>query len=438
MYILLAGISHKTAPVELREKMALQGKSLKEAYDELKQSKVLEGMVILSTCNRTEVYATARVLERGVQELKGFFFRRLGLPQEELDKTLYTPNCEEAVLHLFRVAAGLESMVIGETQVLGQVKDAYLMAVEEGASDAVLNTLFQKAIYVGKKARTDTGLDRHAVSVSYAAVELAKQVFGSLTGRTVLVVGAGEMSELAVEYLKANGVSSVVVSNRSYERARCLAERFGGEVLPFDRLGAYLNHADIVISCTAANHYVLKTEDIKEWIATREIPLLLIDIAVPRDIEPEVKSLPGVYLYDIDDLRNIVDANLLERMKAAKQAEAIVREQLEEFNDWLGTLYVIPVIKALRQRGEDVKEREIKRALNRLGDYSPRQEKIIRSLASSIVNQLLHFPVIKLKEMAVDSQGHVYAEVIKNLFQLNVELEENQDYGYSKDWVQRE
>ncbi|NLU49677.1 MAG: glutamyl-tRNA reductase [Syntrophomonadaceae bacterium] len=430
MYILLTGLNHRTAPVEIREKLAFNDPVPAEVYADLTRHEELHGVIIISTCNRTEVYATVKDIEQGTAVLEDFMARHSGLEVDDLRQYLYQPNCYEAIGHLFRVAAGLDSMILGETQILGQVKDAYVRAVEVGASDGVLNTLFQKALHAGKRVRTETGLDRHAVSISYAAVELARNIFGSLQGKTVLVIGAGEMSELTARYLVDNGVATVMVSNRSYNRALCLAERINGHAIHFHELHDWLPQADIVISATAASHYVVRFEAVEEILRQRQgRKLFMIDIAVPRDIDPRVGSIEGVYLYDIDDLQNVVDANLLARKKAARQAETILEEELEEFNRWLSTLYVIPVIKALKQRGEIIKQAELTRAFNRLGNVSPRQEKIITALANSIVNQLLHFPVINLKEMGLTNQGHLYAEVAKNLFALEISSEENTIYA---------
>ncbi len=427
MYILLAGLSHKTAPVELREKIALSGKALERFYQDIEEEPALEGTVVLSTCNRVEVYTTTRDLEAGKKALRDLVAQRLEVDDEYLDQVLYMPSCYQAVEHLFRVASGLESMIVGETEILGQVRQAYDQARERGVSSGVLNTLFQKAISVGKRVRTETGVDRNAVSISYAAVEKAKQVFGSLKGRTVLVVGAGKMSGLALRYLMDNGVTTVVVSNRSYDRAIELAGRVGGKAVRLDRLYEELEKADIVISCTAASHYVIRRKDLEPCLARRSTDLLLIDIAVPRDIDPAIGGIPGVHLYDIDDLNNVVQSNLLARQRAARQAERIIAAEIEEFNDWLATLSVVPVIKALKARGEEIRQAEVRRALNRLGNVSPREEKVINALASSIVNQLLHFPVVNLKEMAAGDRGHLYAEVTKKLFQLEVDAEEHVD-----------
>ncbi|MGE5372593.1 MAG: glutamyl-tRNA reductase [Solirubrobacterales bacterium] len=428
MYILLAGLSHRTAPVEIRERMAITGTGLQAAYAALGKYPALHGTVILSTCNRTEIYATVRDVDEGAKALRAFVADRLNMAEEDLVSVLYQPNCYDAILHLFRVTSGLDSMVLGETEILGQVKDAYACSIEHRGADRILHSLFQKAIYVGKRARTETNMDQHAVSISTVAVEMARQVFGELEGRTVIVIGAGQMSELALKYLVANGVSGVVVSNRSYERAAGLAAQFNGQAIQLDRLSDHIAKADIIISCTAATHYVLRRDDLQPLLENRERPLLLIDIAVPRDIDPAVAEIPGVFLHDIDDLKNVVDANLEARKTAARQAESIITEELDEFNDWLATQYVIPVVKALKGRAEAIKEVEIARTLNKLGKVSAKEEQMIRSMASSIVNQLLHFPVVNLKEVAATNQGHLYAEVVKKLFQLEIAGEENGEY----------
>ena len=433
MYILVTGLNHRTAPVEIRERLAFGEPVPQNIYDRLTCRDELHGVLVLSTCNRTEVYATVKDIEQGVGVLEEFMASSSGLEIDELRPYLYQPNCYEAIGHLFRVAAGLGSMVLGETQILGQVKDAYNHAIEMGASDGILNTLFQKALHAGKRVRTETGLDRHAVSVSYVAVELARNIFGILEDKTVLVIGAGEMSELTARYLVDNGVSTVMVSNRSYERAVSLAERVDGTAISFADLPGWLSRADIIISCTAATHYVVRYEAVEEALRKRQgRNLFIIDIAVPRDVDPRIGEIEGIYLYDIDDLENVIDANLMERKKAARQAQKILLEELQEFEEWLNTLYVIPVVKALKQKGEEIKQREVTRALNRLGNTSLRQEKIIGSLASSIVNQLLHFPVVNLKEMALTSNGHLYAEVTRNLFALEVESNDEENQSYDK------
>ncbi len=429
MYVLLTGINHKTAPVEIREKFAFAAAELDYAYNELKNEDV-EGLVILNTCNRTEIYATAKDIEAGQERLKSFLITYSGLATEEIEKYLYQPNCYDAIGHLFRVSSGLDSMILGETQVLGQVKEAYEKARELKAVDGVLNALFQKALYVGKKVRTATAIDQHPVSVSYAAVELAKKTLGSLEGKTVLVVGAGETGELTTKYLMANGVSSVIVSNRSYDKAVAMATELNGRAVRFDKLTEELRHADIIISCTAASHHVIREDNCREVLLSRAgRKIMLIDIAVPRDVEPSLGCIEGVYLYDIDELQYVIDSSYAARQKAADKAGDIISAELVAFNEWLASLYVVPVIAALKSFGENIKKNELKRAFNKLGKVSEREQELINTLANSIVNQLLHFPVVNLKEMAVSNQGHLYAEVVKKLFSLHLAGEEQNDYA---------
>jgi len=425
MYVLLAGLNHRTAPVDVREKFAISGAALDQAYNFFKDCSDVEGTVILATCNRTEIYATARDIEPGMLALKAFMADYAGMDEEAISQYLYQPNCYDAIMHLFRVTSGLDSMIIGECQIMGQVKEAYLKAIEAGASDGVLNALFQKAIYVGKRVRTETIIEKHPLSVSYAAVELARQRLNGLEGKTVLVVGAGEMSELTTHHLMMNGVESVIVSNRSFDRAQEMAHEFNGRAVYFDQLPAELVHADIVISCTAASHYVIREDNCREALSSRQgRDIIMIDIAVPRDIDPALGNIANVFIHDIDDLQEVVTLDNAKRQKAMSEADRMIGEEIVKFNEWLGSLYVVPVVAALKSLGESIKEAELSRAINRLGKLSEREEKIIGSMATSIVNQLLHYPVVNLKEMAVSNQGHLYAEVVKKLFALQVDMKE--------------
>ncbi len=438
MYILLTGINHETAPVEIRERFAFAPSQMEQAYRQLNADPALEGLVILNTCNRTEIYATARDIEKGQAQLRSFLASISNLSTEQLDEYVYQPNCYDAIEHLFRVSSGLDSMIIGETQVLGQVKEAYLKAQEYKASDTVLNSLFQKAIHVGKKVRTTTAIDQHPVSVSYAAVELAKKILGPLQDKTVLVVGAGEMADLATQYLMLNGVKSVIISNRSYEKAVEMAAVFDGRAARLDQLPAELLNADIVISCTAAQHYVLKEENCREPLLARKgRKIIMIDVAVPRDIDPALNSIEEVFFYDIDDLQGVIDLNMAARRKAALKANSIIASELDDFNEWMASLCVVPVISALKKHGEIIKQNELKKAFNRLGKVSDREKEIMTAMAHSIVNQLLHYPVVNLKEMAVSNQGHLYAEIVKKLFSLDLPDEEQSRYEQTKTGNQR-
>ena len=425
MYVLVAGVNHRTAPVEIREKFSISGSALQDAYASLSSYKAIEGSIILQTCNRTEVYATTRNIEAGTKELENFLRQFSGLGYHELKSYIYQPNCYDAINHLFRVSSGLDSMILGENQILGQVKEAYLEAIEAGVSDGVLNALFQKAIYVGKRVRTETDLDKYPISISAAAVELAKRCLGDLQNKRVMVVGAGEMSELTARYLMKNGVQSVVVSNRSYDKALQMAGSLQGQAIRFNELPEMLSRTDIVISCTSAAHYIINSQNCGDSLRNRQgQPIIMIDIAVPRDIDPALRSIAGVYLYDIDDLQGVIDANYLERQRASRAAQKIIEEELDKFNQWLATLYVVPIISALKSQAEAIKTHELQKALNRMGAVSEHQKKVLGSMANSIVNQLLHHPVVTLKEMAISNEGHIYAETLKKLFDLQVDYEE--------------
>lgn len=421
MLIAVVGLNHRTAPVEVREKLSFSGNSLKGALIRLKSYPVIEGCAILSTCNRTEIYAATLEMDEGLNAIWDFLSRWSGVSISEIKNFTYCHTLYDTIRHIFRVAAGLDSMILGETQILGQVKEAYHQAVEYEASNRVLNTLFQQAITVGKRVRTETGIDQNAVSISYAAVELVRQHLGILADRLVLIVGAGKMSELTAKHLVASGVSGVIVSNRSFDRAQSLAEQFDGRAVKFNELYKYLEVADIVISCTAASHCVIRAREMSRVMEKRRgKKIFMIDIAVPRDIETDVGNLAGVTLYDIDDLKNVVDHNLAERRQAALKAEEIIEEELDEFMKWLGTQFVVPTVAALKNWGEEIKQKELRRALNRLGELSEHDRKVICSLANSIVNQILHVPVAQLKSYALTTQGHLYTEILQNLFNLDV------------------
>ncbi|PKM41865.1 MAG: glutamyl-tRNA reductase [Firmicutes bacterium HGW-Firmicutes-8] len=421
MYLVVVGLNHRTAPVEIREKLSFPEDTLPKHLDKLTANKIIRSCIILSTCNRTEVYAAVLDVDKGLTKIREHLAKCCRSELNEVKNYLYTYTLFDVISHLFCVTSGLDSMILGETQILGQVKTAYQVACEHGATNRVLNTLFQQAVTVGKRVRTETLIDRSAVSISYAAVELAKQIYEGLTGRSILVVGAGEMSELTTKHLVANGVSSVLVSNRSFERAATLADQFGGKAIRFDELFTHMAQTDIVISATAATHCIVEKADMEKVMQRRQgKKLFVIDIAVPRDIDPAVGRIEGVSLYDIDDLQNVVDHNLEQRKKEAAKAEKIIEDEISEFWKWLSTQFVTPTIAALKKRGEDIRQNEMARTFNRLGQITEREKKIISSMANSIVNQLLHDPVMQLKHYAATQQGHLYTEILQNLFNLDV------------------
>lgn len=422
MYILLSGINHKTAPIEIREKFALSQGDLEKAYLELKSFESLASSVILTTCNRTEIYTTTKDLTAAKSEHMSILSNFSNMPAEEISLYTYQMNCYSAISHLFQVVSGLDSMIQGESQILGQVKDAYRLAVESEASDSVLNSLFHKAIFLGKKVRTETDIDKYPLSVSHAAVNLAKKILGSLEDKSILIVGAGEVAELSTKILVDHGVKSVIVSNRSFPKAVEMANSLGGRAVKFDEIANELLHTDIVISCTAANHCVIRQDNCELALSQRKGKnIIMIDIAVPRDIEASLGEIDGVHIYDIDDLQSVVEQNSIQKRKAFKEAEQIIAEELESFYAWLESLYVVPVISALKSRGEEIKQNELNKAFNRLGDLTDREKKVIMTLSTSIINQLLHQPIVNLKSMATSKNGHVYAEMMKVLFELDVD-----------------
>jgi glutamyl-tRNA reductase len=422
VYIIAVGINHHTAPVEVREKLVFSRAGLEAIAEEIRQLSVLKGFVVISTCNRTEIYAAVNQIQEGLETVSDYLYRKAGLEREAGRQYFQKWTCYEVINHLFRVTAGLDSMILGETEILGQVREAYDTACRLKTGNNIINTLFQEAIRVGKRVRTVTGIDQHPASISYAAVELTRQTLGELQGRTAMIIGAGEMGELTLKHLIYHGVSTVLVSNRSFQRAESLAQAYGGEAIRYDQLSSQLPRADIVISCTAAVHFVITAEKVSQAIAARDgRPLFFIDIAVPRDIEPDAGCLPGVFLYDIDDLEQVVLEHMEERRKAAQAAEGIIKDAVEEFLKWLSSLSVIPAITALRQRAEQLKEDELEVYLQRMGKLDPKREKLIRSLASSLLNKFLHTPIVRLKEYAGGHEGHLYSKMLAKLFDLPVE-----------------
>ncbi|NMA01596.1 MAG: glutamyl-tRNA reductase [Clostridia bacterium] len=431
MFIVVLGINHKTAPVEIRETLAMSKTQINRHSTQLKNLPGVEGIVILSTCNRTEFYIATEELTLGKNSLITFVANYGKCTTEELVKYIYLKESKNAVEHLFRVSSGLDSMILGESQILGQVQTAYEYSLEFKLSNSVLNTLFQQAISVGKRVRTETLIDRQSLSISSVAVDFAKELFGKLEGRSVLILGAGETSELTARYLLDNGISSVIVANRTYERAYNLAQELGGKAIRLDDFSQYLKDADIVISCTAAPKYIVEVEDLQPIIDLRiNKPILFIDIAVPRDINPQVRCFENVSLYDVDDLQSVVQKNLDERRREAIQAQIIVEEEIKKFFQWLDSLFVVPTITLLKEKANYIKEKELLRAMRRISKLTDKDRKAIEILANSIVNQLLHEPIAELKRSSQNGKAPIYAEAIQTLFNLvPTEQEENHKEG---------
>lgn len=434
MSIVLLGLNYKSAPVEIREKVSMSKTHIQRNAEALQQLDGVDGIAILSTCNRTEFYLDASEDTMAISALLRFISSYSCCAVELLQQHLYERKGRAAVEHLFTVAAGLDSMILGESQIQGQVQDAYSYALEFGLSSNILNTLLMNALTLGKRVRTETCIDRQAVSVSSAAVELARQKLGTLEDKTVLIIGAGDTSELAARHLVSNGISGVIVANRTFDRAQRLADEFGGKAIRLDDFDAYLDTADIVISCTASPKYIIEKNDIALRVSQRTKPLLFIDIAVPRDIDPAVAELEHVFLHDIDDMQNVVAQNLEGRKKEAVKARRIVEEELENFFFWLDSLLVVPTIVKLRAQAEEIKKKEVDKALRRIEHVTPREKKIIEQLAHSIVSQWLHKPMYRLRYLAGTHEDRIecYMRALDDLFELSAldaitEIEVKQD-----------
>jgi glutamyl-tRNA reductase len=426
MHILAIGFNHKTAPVEIREKLSFQEDRLPLALRTLRDMKSILECVIVSTCNRTELYVVCDQLHMGEYYSKSFLESWFRIPREEFADHLYVKENEEAVRHLFHVVCGLDSLVIGETQILGQVKQAFLTALETGTTGTLFNTLFKQAVTFGKRVHSETEIGQNAVSVSYVAVELGKKLFDSFAGKTVLLIGAGKMSELTAKHFHANGAARVLVVNRTLERAQELASKFGGEARAWDELIPSLAEADIVVSSTGSPEPVLTRQLVEPVLRKRRSPLFLIDIAVPRDIEPSVHELEQVYLYDIDDLHGIVDANLALREQEAEKVRVWIADEVKEFGQWLQTLGVVPLIAALREKAMSVQEEAMARIERKLPELTEQEKHVIRKTTRGIVNQLLRDPIVRIKELAAGADKERAREMFIYLFALENVLEEQE------------
>ena len=404
MHLLLVGLNHKTAPIELRERLSVGKAQLAEALAGLKALDGLSECLLLSTCNRTEVYAyTKHRSDDGT--IFGWMSDFFHVPQDDFDAHTYSIAGHKAAEHLFGVAGGIDSMVIGETQILGQVKEAYAVASELGATGSVLNTLFQQAASVGKRVRTETEISRGASSAGSAAVLLAKSIFGELAGRAVLVVGAGEIAELTIEHLTSCGIGRVLVTNRTYPRAVKLAKKFDGEPVKFDDLASAFERADIVITSTGASEPIIGREMIQQAMRSRRgRPIFLIDIAVPRDVEADVSKLDNVFLYNIDDLHAVVESDKANRRAEIEKVETIIAEEVDEFSRWFRTMEAVPVITALREKFEDIRQAELEKLCRKLPHLSPEDMEAISAATKSIVNKLSHDPMIRIKECMADAE----------------------------------
>ena len=418
--IVLVGLNHKTAPLAVRERLFA---GCQDEADLLAKLLAIDGVreiLHLSTCNRVELLATAEETPQAVDALKSFLARYGGLTEEEAAQCLYAYRDDDAIRHLFRVASSLDSLVMGEAQILGQVKEAYRLALARNATGIALNRLMHRAFRTAKRVRTETGIAANPVSVSFAAVELAKKIFGSLSGKKILIVGAGEMAELTLTHLIGNGAEEIIVANRTVLQAAALAEKFHGRAIGLDALDDGLIDADIVISSTGAPSYIVTEEMIRRCLRKRKNRLLfLIDIAVPRDIDPAVDGIENVYLYNIDHLQDIVDENIKNRRREALKAEAIVVEEVAQFSNWLKELEAVPTIVSLRSKAEGIVRMEMNKAQNWLGSLNNGEREKVEALVNGIVNKILHAPVAVMKEECVAFQSQDIVAAARQLFRLD-------------------
>jgi glutamyl-tRNA reductase len=410
-------MNYRSAPLEVRERVAFPPCAGRTFLRRLEEEGAVAEAVLLSTCNRTELYAVvededsrSRILDLLAEDRR--------VERVSLEQDTYWLTDAEAVRHLYRVASSLDSMVVGEAQILGQVREAYRVATEEQRTGPVLNRMFHTSLRVGKRVRSETGIGDSSLSVPHVAVKLAEGVFGSLDGRRALVLGAGDMSELVIKHLKARGVGEVRIANRTPERARLLAERVGGRAVSFESMVDELSGADVVVSSTGAGEWVIRSETVAAALGRREEPLFFIDIAVPRDVDPVVQALGRVFVYDMDDLQAVVERNADDRGEAAQKGEAMISPAVLEFMSWLSTLHIVPLIQELRDGAERIRRHELSRALQRM-DLSPEEAVAVERMSRSLVNKLLHGPISELKALAEAGHPLESAEVRRRLLALD-------------------
>jgi len=428
--LLALGVSHKTAPLDLRERLSLTEGRAVGALRELTEAAGIHEAAAISTCNRTELYLVVSDPVEAESTALGVLTRQAEIRPTELLGHLYSLRSSEAVGHLFRVTAGLDSMIVGEAEIQGQVKRAYELALVEGGTGPILNRLFRGALTAGGRAREETGISEKNVSIPSVAVDLARRALGDLADRRVLVVGAGETAELVARALVTRGVATVFVANRHYDRAIGLAERFGGNAVRFDELPEQLEHADIVVSATNSPHHIVERDELEHVMGLRQgRPLLLVDIAVPRDVEPECRDVAGVSLHDIDDVQQIVERNASGREAEARRAERILDAEQDRFERWLASLEVVPTIAALRERGDEVVRRVLEENESRWRELGEADRERLSAMAKAIASRLLHEPTLRMKRSAGSDEAYLYVSALRELFGLDAETEPEAEAG---------
>jgi glutamyl-tRNA reductase len=418
--IILLGLNHKTAPVELRECLAFSEEETDALLRSFSEHPVIKESLLISTCNRVEILLTTSDSEAAVGVAERFISEYKRIPISRFAESLYIHKGDAAVRHIFRVAASLDSMVVGEPQILGQIKDAYRTATQKRTSGVILNRLLHKTFFVAKRVRSETGIGDHAVSISYAAIELGRKIFGSLEGMRVLLIGAGEMAELAVEHLIRHRAGAILVANRTFERGMELARRFQGKAIRFDEIANTLQEVDIIISSTGSPGYVVERQAVKGVMRGRKHrPLFFIDIAVPRDIDPRINRMDNAYVYDIDDLRGVIDENIEDRNREAVKAERIIDAAVVSFRNWYRSLDVVPTIKALRGKMTAIARSEMKKTLGGLHHFSEADAEAIHRMTDALINKMMHDPTLFLKNNGCQRDKAYYVDITRKLFNLD-------------------
>ena len=418
--IIILGLNHKTAPVELRECLAFSGEETDALLRSFSEHAAIKESILVSTCNRVEILLTSPDSDAAIGAAKRFISEYKRIPVSRFEESLYLHQGDDAVRHIFRVAASLDSMVVGEPQILGQIKEAYRTATLKRTSGVILNRLLHKTFFVAKRVRSETGIGDHAVSISYAAIELGRKIFGSLEGMRVLLIGAGEMAELAVEHLIRHRSGEIFVANRTFERGIELARRFRGTAIRFEEIGGMLQKVDIIISSTGSPEYVIDRKMVKGAMRGRKHrPLFFIDIAVPRDIDPRINRMDNAYVYDIDDLKGVIDENIEDRNREAVKAERIIDAAVVSFRKWYQSLDVVPTIKALRGKMAEIARFEVEKTLGSLHHLSEGDAEAIHRMTEALINKMMHDPTIFLKNNGCLRDKAYYVDITRRLFNLD-------------------
>jgi glutamyl-tRNA reductase len=418
--IVLLGINHNTAPVELRECIAFSESQTVDALKQFGQHQDIREILVFSTCNRVEFLFVTNQKPKAIEAAKAFIAEKKSIPQADFKDALYIYEGNEAVRHVFRVAASLDSMMVGEPQILGQVKEAYNLSVRNKKSSVILNRLLHRAFFVAKRVRTETGIGDHAVSISYAAIELGRKIFGQLDDKKVLLIGAGEMAELAVEHLIRHRVAEVMIANRTFERGVALAKKFKGKAIRFEEIPSNLEIIDIIISSTGSPEYVITRDHVKKVMRRRRSrPLFFIDIAVPRDIDPDINRMSNTYVYDIDDLKSVIEENINDRKKEALKGERIVDEAVIRFQEWYDSLEVVPTIVALRNRLDTMAQAEIEKTMQTLKHLNDNDRQALKVMVNAFINKILHNPTQMLKNSDFHGNKSIYLDILRRLFKLD-------------------